>query len=155
MNLSTADKGLTLVEAIVVIVVLSILMFAVMHVMVEGFRVWWENKNYIELRADGRFALARLTAEFRQAESVSQSTSTDITFDSDMDDDGDPETITYSLSGSDLVRGVQGSGQAVICGNVSSLTFSWNSPVLTAQIGLSRQGDLVELSKDTTARCLP
>jgi len=152
------SKGFTLLETIVTIVVLSIMAFSVMYIMMEGLRIWWENRNLVELRSDGRYALSRLKAEFRQAEDVTflLAEPDKIIFDSDIDNDGVVQEITYEKSGTDLTR-KEGAGSAyVICGNLSSLTFSWNSPVLTvADMTLSKQGDTVKLQTEMVARCLP
>ena len=146
-------RGFTLVETVVTIVVLSIVSFSIMHIMVEGLRIWWENRNYIELRSDGRFALTRLQAEFRTAYSASQNAATDITFNSDVDNDGDLEEITYALSGTELTR--DEGGAVTICQDVSSLAFSWSPPMLTVNISLSKQNDTVDLMSRITSRCIP
>lgn len=152
-NLNT---GFTLIESIVTIVVLSIIAFSTMYIMTEGFKVWWANKNYIELRSDGRFTLARLAAEFRQAEEIPQVEETNISFNSDIDNDGDPQLITYTFNGTELIR-EEGPGQAVICANVSSLILYWNSTnrLLTVDMTLTKQDDTVNLETDIAARCLP
>ncbi len=151
-------KGFTLVETIVTIVILSIIMFSVMYIMVEGFRVWSENKNYIGLRSDGRYALARFQAEFRGAESVVTPVPlTEITFTADIDNNGAPKEITYALDGRELKREEPGLGQAVICVDVDSFELSWDPAllILTVELELSKGGDIVDLKTEIFARCLP
>ena len=146
--------GFTLVESIVTIVILSVISFIVMHIMVEGFRVWWENRDYIELRSDARAALDRIAAEFREAESVNLVSAEDLQFNSDMDGNGAAQTIEYQLTGGALVRTENAQSQP-ICENVDSLTFTWNSPVLGVDMTLAGRENTVRLRTDIAARGLP
>lgn len=148
--------GFTLVESIVTIAIMTIIAFSVMHIMTEGFRVWAENRNFIELRADARTALDRISSEFREAEVINQITANSLDFDSDIYDDGDRRRITYSFNGGRLVRSVVGEpGLHTLCGNVSGVVFTWTSPTLTLDLTLSRGGDTVMLRTVVMARCMP
>ena len=148
--------GFTLIEAIVTMVVLSMVAFSVMHLLVEGFRVWTENKDLLELRADGRAALNRLTVEFREAETVNLQDAQTLVFEADIFDDGDWRRLVYSLSNGRLMRRVINEPPIrAICENVSALTFTWNAPLLTVDMTLSKQDDTVNLNTDIMARCLP
>ena len=147
-------SGFTLVEAVVTIVILSIISFVVMYVMVEGFRVWWENRGYIELRADGRAALDRIAAELREAEVVTLTGPQELEIHSDNDGDGAAETVIYELSGTDLIR-TEGAASPVICSNVAALAFSWSQPVLTVDMTLADSESEVALRAEAAARRLP
>ncbi|MEE8359967.1 MAG: hypothetical protein V3S04_03470, partial [Candidatus Omnitrophota bacterium] len=130
--------------------------FSVMHIMVEGFRVWVENRSLIELRANGRVALDRLVIEFREAETVNLQDAQTVAFEADIFDDGARRSIVYALSNGDLTRSVINEPPIrTLCGEVSALTFSWNAPVLTVAISLSRGDDTVNMNTDVMARCLP
>jgi len=129
-----------------------------MYIMVEGFRVWSENKNYIGLRSEGRYALLRISTEFREAEFiVPPVTPTAITFDVDIDNNGAPKRITYTLDGRELKRDEPGLGQAVICADVGSFALSWDPAysLLTVELELSKGGDIVDLKTEIFSRCLP
>jgi prepilin-type N-terminal cleavage/methylation domain-containing protein len=147
-------SGFTLVEAVVTIVILSIISFVVMYVMVEGFRVWWENRGYIELRADGRAALDRIAAELRESDAVTLTSPQELEIHSDVNGDGAAETIVYELSGADLVR-TESASSPVICSHVSALTFSWNQPMLTVDMTLADSESEVALRAEAAARRLP
>jgi prepilin-type N-terminal cleavage/methylation domain-containing protein len=148
--------GFTLIEAIVTIVVLSIVAFSVMHLLAEGFRVWVENRDLLELRAEGRIALDRLMVEFREAEIVNLQDAQTLAFEADIFDDGDSRRLVYALNNGRLMRRVIGEPPIrVLCENVSALIFTWNAPLLTVDMTLSRQDDTVNLNTDIMARCLP
>ncbi|MBL7069570.1 MAG: prepilin-type N-terminal cleavage/methylation domain-containing protein [Candidatus Omnitrophica bacterium] len=127
-------RGFTLVETIIVIVILSVIMFSVMYFMTEGFRIWVQNRNYIELRADGRYALSRMAAEIKLAEDlIPGATNQEISFHADVDYDGYPQLIMYekkvTSEGSFLVRGeetINPSGWRAwpLCDNVYLSMFS-------------------------------
>lgn len=150
------NKGFTLIESIVTIMILSVVVFSVIHIMVEGFRIWAENRNLIELRASGRVALDRLMIEFREAERVNLQDAQTVAFEADIFDDGARRSIVYALTNGNLTRSLINEPPIrTICGEVSALTFSWNDPLLTIAISLSRGDDTVNMNTDVMARCLP
>jgi prepilin-type N-terminal cleavage/methylation domain-containing protein len=147
-------SGFTLTESIITVVILSLISFVVMHVMVEGFRVWWENRDYVDLRSSARTALDRIAAEFREAESVTLVDEQDLQFDSDPDRDGLVGTIEYQLVGNALIRTENGQAQPV-CEGVSSITFEWAAPVLGIDMTLAGSESTVRVRTDVSARGLP
>lgn len=154
-------RGFSLVEMVTTIVILSILAFSVAYILIEGFKVWMENKSLVELRMDGRFVFSRFASEFRLAEEVlfMPSNTGEISFCADIDGDGVLEQIIYKRDESvatRLVRSEDGASQP-ICESLSYITFSWdnNRRLLNVNMGLSKQGDEIKLETEITPRCLP
>ncbi|NQT06968.1 MAG: prepilin-type N-terminal cleavage/methylation domain-containing protein [Candidatus Omnitrophica bacterium] len=150
-------KGFTLVEMVVTIVVLSVMLFSVMMILTEGLKIWWVNRNYVELRANGRYALWKMGLEFREAEFVfSQSgNQSAISFLSDIDRDGNREKIDYWLSGNMLARSEDGGTPWPLAYDMNTITFNWDAPLLTVAMELVRGAETVNLQTSVTAKCIP
>lgn len=146
--------GFTIVELIVTIIILAIMAVGLTNILMEGFRVWWVNKDLIDLRGDARTALNRISLEFRQAYTGTLTSSTDVSFTADIDSDGDLDTVRYYLDTGSLLRQVNGSPSPGnnICGNITGLTFSFSSPVLTTDITLSLQGNTIKAKNSIEGR---
>lgn len=149
-------RGFTLVELIVTLIVLSVMAFSVMYILTEGFRVWWVNKDLINIRSDSRSAINRIVMEFREAYSGTLTSGTDFSFTADVSDTGSLQTVRYYLDTGNLRRQVAGSPSSgnIICGNISSLIFSWSSPILTIDMTLSEQGNTIRARTRAEGRCI-
>ncbi len=137
-NTRRYNKGITLIELLLVVVILG-LVFSVGGAMIaEGFRATYTSRDIIDADWQARLALARITRDMRGM---------GIPFDIvAMTPGGNPvnfvdstgQTTTYSLSGTTLMR----NSQALAIG-VSALAFTYydqNFAVITnaAQTSLVR-----------------
>lgn len=149
-------KGFGLIELTVTIVVLAVMAVGLSHILMEGFRVWWVNKDLIDMRGDARAMLNRITMEFNEAYSGTLTSSSDFRFTADIDDDGDLDTVRYYLDLGSVKKQVNGSPSSgnIVCSSVSSLTFSFDSPVLTIDAALSQQGNTIKVRAAAEGRCI-
>ena len=101
-------KGVTLIELIIVIVFLSILIGFVSWVFIVGLRSWSFSKNRSDIRQDGNLALEKMVRELSQASSFTIAQAEQVKFVADIDSDGTNETVTFSVTDSNLNRTVDG-----------------------------------------------
>lgn len=151
--------GFTLVETIVSIVVLSVVASIVMYIFTEGFRIYVVNKNYIKLRADGRYALSRIAYEIRQAEEIIPDAGNNqkMSIRSDVDNDGHAELIIYERTGELLIRGQEvpsGGWRAwPLCHNMVDSTFTdRDKTCITVKFTLKSGSEEIKLWTDVTTR---
>lgn len=151
-------RGFTLIEMIVSIILVSILIFAVSYIFMEGFRVYVLNRNLIDLRSEGRSALKRMVLEARESQIASQVVTNGFKIRSDIDRDGLAEDIIYQLTGTDIRRtvgAVPDPNAPVLVGNVSSAVFSGlGTKIITITLTLSRQNDTFTIRTRVRARCI-
>ena len=101
-------KGITLIELIIVIVLLSILVGFVSWVFVVGLRSWSSGKDRADIRQSSNLALERMVRELSQASSFTIAQAGQVKFVADLDDDGTDETVTFSVSNSELFSDTDG-----------------------------------------------
>jgi hypothetical protein len=96
--------------------------------------------NSQEINQNRRIILERVGREIRQAGSITITSSTDITFSFDVDYDGADEAVRYYLSGNELHKTIDASGDTVVLENVNSLSFSGNSSRIVVLITILKDG---------------
>jgi prepilin-type N-terminal cleavage/methylation domain-containing protein len=94
------QRGFTLVELVVTMMVMSIVATAVMAVAMRTFTTTATITNRRDVLADGRTALDRLSKELRQGESIDQTVSNGSTISFSGYINGNPATIVWSVTGS-------------------------------------------------------
>lgn len=117
-------KGITLIELIIVIVVLSIIAGFMSWTFVAGLRLWNSSKNRADIRQSGNLAMERMVRELSQASSFTIAQAGQVKFDADVDNDGTDETVTFSTSDSELIRKVDGT-ETVLTPNVQTFGLSY------------------------------
>jgi prepilin-type N-terminal cleavage/methylation domain-containing protein len=122
-----SSKGFTLIEIVVVIVILSIVSAITIKFLVDSMRIYTMTVNQKTLFDEGKLALERMCRDIRDANSITGSTATSVTFirtnATGPGQDTPNETITYRLIGSNLEK-VKASTPYVIAGNVSAFTVT-------------------------------
>lgn len=114
------QQGFTLLEIILVIVITGII-FSIGSLMLNNLsKAYFTGTELNEIDWQGRIALNRLRRELRNVRSATATDLTllpasEITFTTTT-----PETITYSLSGSTLMRNAQ-----VLADGISNLNFTY------------------------------
>ena len=114
------ERGFTLIEAVVAIVVIGIIFALGSAIMTNTFRAYFTGRDLTELDWQCRMAMNRMLRDLREIRSA---TATDlvttptgeITFTTTT-----PQTITYSLSGTTLMRNSQ-----PLADGVSNLNFTY------------------------------
>ena len=128
------QNGFTLIELIITILISGILAGLLADFFSLGAGTYRLVSDSHGLIQDRRILLEHMGREIRQAGSMSIKGSTDLTFTFDIDNDGTDETIRYYLSGSQLHKTVDGTGDTVVLDNISSIMFSGSSSLITIKI---------------------
>ena len=122
-----SQKGFTLIEIIIVIVILGIVSAITIKFLTDGLRIYTMTVNQKTLFDEGKLALERMCRDIRDANSITGSSATSITFirtnATGPGQDTANETITYRLIGGNLEK-VKASTPYVIAGNVFAFTVT-------------------------------
>ena len=96
-----SSKGFTLIEIIVVIVILSIVSAITIKFLIDSLKIYTMTVNQKTLFDEGKLALERMSRDIRDANSITGSTASSITFvrDNATAQDGVSETIIFRLNG--------------------------------------------------------
>lgn len=128
------EGGFTVAEIVFTVSLLMVVVGALLGVLDSAHRT----QSFVYDRADAldemRLTLDRMTKEVRQAGSVAlDSTASRLEVSTYVG--GEPETIVYEVSGTDLVRSVDGGQYTVVHEKVaSSDLFQYEPAVETAQV---------------------
>ena len=134
-------KGFTITEALVSILIFSIIVVALYLGLATGQRLWFTGDTTTELRQNVLLGIIPLTRELRQSApaktSLSAGTSgSSITFKIPNDNNGDGSTvdnagniewssdISYARDGSNQLIRTQAGASSIISQNISALEFS-------------------------------
>jgi len=115
-----ANKGFSLIELIVVILVLVIVAGAAVTFLQQGTTAYLRGKPTAMVAEKTNLAVDNLMREIESAESVTTIGTTGLTF---VNQDG--EVIVIDLSGTTLRRNVNAGGVQTLCTNVTALTFAY------------------------------
>jgi prepilin-type N-terminal cleavage/methylation domain-containing protein len=136
----TSERGFTLIEIVVTIVITAILAY----IFLNFFSLGTDSYTLIETRSDliqdERVVLQRMVRELHQAATITLTSPTDISFTYDDNSDGINETYRYYLSGSNLRRTINGASDTLILDNVSSLSFTGDTNRITIMFTVTRGG---------------
>jgi prepilin-type N-terminal cleavage/methylation domain-containing protein len=112
------QKGLTLVELMIVLVFISLIVTLVSTIFLSSSRTSNDVINITRSQIDARLALYRMSKDIREAGSFSIADAGHIRFLSNIDTDEDYEEVDYYLQSEEgyylLVRTVDGGGEGVI-----------------------------------------
>jgi len=140
---SVFEKGFTLIEIIVVIVILCIVSGITIKFLTDSLRIYTMTVNQKTLFDEGKLALERMCRDIRDARSITGTTATSITFTRNdaTAQDGAGENIRFDLSGSTL-RKVKNAGGApenpiAMADNVSTFTVTNATNEIQLQLTLS------------------
>jgi hypothetical protein len=106
-----------------VIMIISILAAVGSRILSQSFSNYFKNKNLIESDWQPRVALERMQRDIRSIRSPADITSTAATSFVFVDTDGDK--ITYSLSGTSLMRQLNAGTAQVLADGIQSLAFAY------------------------------
>ena len=118
MSHSTTQRGFTLVEFIIVIVLMGIISAIASVTLSQGFHSFFASQNVIDADWQARYALERMSREIRIVRSLSDITTASSAQFSFNDINGN--AITYNLSGTSLMRNTQ-----ILADGVQSVTFTY------------------------------
>lgn len=116
------SKGFTLIELMIVVLIVGVITGVIGFVLLGTVDAWTLKFNRNDLLWDGRLAMNRMLREIREVKdltSITTASSSEFRFTNTGDAD-----ITYSLSGTDLNRTADGTGNT-LAEDVSSLSFTY------------------------------
>lgn len=116
------QRGFSLIEMVIVIIILGIIVGMSSQLLMQGLYSFPTGADLIDANWQGQLAIERMSRDIlqvRSASDISSMTSSNFGFT-----DLDANTISYSLSGTDLILTQNGSSQT-LAQNIQSLTFSY------------------------------
>ncbi len=160
-DLRTAEKGLTLIELLITVLLVSVMLGAVWIIYSTGFTIFYGQQSRQDIKGQVSYAFYTMTNELHQASSVTSAAATGITFTMDSNSDGVNETAQYTWSGTSgqpLNRIVSAAATELVR-SVSSLSFTYygannvqlSFPVTPSQVRLVAV-DLTSASGDESLR---
>ena len=122
-----SPSGLTLIELILVIALLSILLGAIGVTFIVGLKAWDTGILSGGIKKEASYSLRIITEELRHATAITAAGLNSVTFVADLDNNGVNETISYTWSGvagADLSR-IEGADTRVLARNVQNAQFQY------------------------------
>lgn len=133
--LKSSSKGFTLIEAVIVIVILSIVSAITIYFLVNSLNVYTLTVNQKTLFDEGKLALERMCRDIRDANSITLpaagGSGSSITFARThaTAQDSASENITFQWTGSNLQKvKASPSATSTLAGNVSVFTVTRGAP---------------------------
>ncbi len=130
-------KGVTLVESMVCIAVLSFVLLCVYGTLVTGNAIFAKDTTLLDMQQQARNGMDRIVREVRQSSSQtitnSSSTSYKIVFSIPT-----AAGIQYYLSGTNLIREYPAGTTRTVASNISLLKFTLNGTLLQIQVQASK-----------------
>lgn len=93
------SKGLTLIELLISVLLISAMLGAIWVIFHTGLQVFYGTLGRQDIQSQSSAAFETMTNELRQASSVTAATAASIIFTADTNGDGVSETIQYIWSG--------------------------------------------------------
>lgn len=152
-------KGLTLIELLISVLLISAMLIAVWAIYSTGFKVFYNQISRYDIKDQSALAFITMTNELHEASSITAATAASVTFTADINDDGVNETIQYTWSGTagDPLNRVVGAATNTLVRSVNSVAFSYYNtdnvllsfPVTLANVHLAAV-DLTAVTGDET-----
>jgi len=114
------EKGLTLIELIITLLIVSLLLGSIYGILQGTLRVWFHGSEKMDIQQNARIAMSTLEREIKRADRVnsnSTGTSLNLTIDGQL--------IRYHLSGTQLLRATSGGGNNPVAYNLKELRFTY------------------------------
>lgn len=93
------QKGFSLIEMMVVVVILGLIVLGLVTFFTGGVRSWMSGQSQLEAQRNARQAMDIMVREIREGESVSSGTTTSITVDIPALGSDPAGSVTYTWSG--------------------------------------------------------
>lgn len=163
MGSHSDQRGFTLIEIIVVLVILGFLGVATFRFVFLGVEFFVSSREHKQLSDEGRLALERMVRELRTASQISSPSAgstgssvnfTKISYDYATGAPTDSSTdITFQQNGSSLERTGNSAATVVLASNVSSFQATYESSGITLALTLtSANGGTVSMRTKVSGR---
>jgi len=169
----TNTDGLTLIELLITVGILSVLIFTVGYTFIIGLKLWNEGYNRTDIRNDLSYSMDLMSKHLRQAKSIDALTAGSITFTADLGS-GDTSYRFYLYNSSDTepnppytqsnyeLRWAQGtvtygSGVVLIADiptPASTKPFSQSGNVITMDLTVANGDDTMSMRTNVRPRSL-
>lgn len=154
-------KAVTLIELLVSITIMGIIVISLATFLNQGINIWLEEEKVADIANRARRAIVGISRELKHTErgGISNAASNSITFEVDLDKDGNNEKIKYYVSGNDLKRKEDTdddgdlddeTGYNVVK-NISSLTFTYYDSSKTSPVAATDDIRYVKITVGLTA----
>ena len=140
------NKGLSLIELMVVLVILSLIILGLVTFFTGGARSWILGQSQLSAQRNARQAIDQMVREIRHGELISAGSSTSITVVIPaLEGAGSEYNVTYSWSGNDWepINRIVDSGNNPVIDNVISLDFIYSYPSGSTDISDVSKVDIV------------
>jgi len=117
---SLNNKGLTLIELMIVLAILSIIILGLVSLFSGGVRSWVAGQNQLKAQREARQVMDRMVREIREAQYVKDTSSGIYVLEFYNNAKNKTKKYTYSESDSEIKE-----GNASLLKNVSNFTFSY------------------------------
>ena len=91
-------SGLTLIELIITILLISAIIGAAILMLTTGLKIWSSDKDRLDIRQNGSLAMERITRYLELANNITAASANSITFAADINNDGTDETVAIVFS---------------------------------------------------------
>ncbi len=140
--MSQTSKGLTLIELLISVMLISVILGAIWVVYSTGFIVFSGQTSRYDIKEEASLAFITMTKELHQALSITAATATSVTFTADLDNNGVNETIQYTWSGAAgaPLNRVVGAVTKTLVRSVQSIAFTYyndNNVLLSVPVTLA------------------
>ena len=143
------ERGFTLIELIMVIVITSIIASIAAMLILQGVKSYQKEVSYSDIHNQGRLAIERMAREIRMIRSataadISTMTATDLQFN----DVNGNTNILFQRSGASAPYSVVRNGQ-VLANNIQSISFSYYQQDGTTVAGAAAQVWFIQIDLTT------
>lgn len=134
--------GLTLIELLISIMLISAMLGAMWVIYNTGFDVFYGQLSRYDIKDETALAFITMTRELHQASSITAATAASVTFTADLDSDGVNELIQYAWSGiaGEPLNRVVGAETKTLIRSVQSIAFTYydtNNVLLSVPVTLA------------------
>ena len=135
------QKGFTLIEMVIVIVLISIIAGVAAMIILEGAKSYQKEVSYSDIHNQGRLAIERMAREIRMIRSATAADISTMTASNIVFNDVNGTNIQFSFAGNTISR----SGNT-LANNVQSMAFSYYQQDGTTVAGSAAEVWYVQIS---------
>ena len=143
MTLKRSERGLTLLELLITVMMIAALILALWAVYKANFSAFYSQATRSNIKGETGRAMAMMATEIRQAASLTMATATNLVIAYDTDEDGNDDSVQFTWAGAsgNALNRVSSSVTTPLVSSVSSLAFAYynsSNTLLTFPVTLSQ-----------------
>ncbi|MEW6557860.1 MAG: prepilin-type N-terminal cleavage/methylation domain-containing protein [Elusimicrobiota bacterium] len=138
-------KGITLIELLISIAIISIIAFVGTKILLAGFKMWSAGSSGIDIERNANIAMEEMVRIIKNGrKSTFVLTPSSISFLADMDRNLTAESYSFYRNGQQLIMSRNGQLK-VLTENVTDLNFSSNS-CITISLNLEKNNQRININ---------